>query len=156
MNAQSALVFVPKLSGKQCANSGLHIKKALKHPKADEDKRRIFQEKINQYKQAGKPLIYIDESGFAHDMPRTHGYSLKGKRCFGIQDWNAKGRVNVIDALLGRILLTTWLCDFNIDSNVFHAWVINDLLPKLPTQSVIIMDNATFHKRADAKKGNQF
>ena len=85
-------------------------------------------------------------------MPRTHGYTQKGQRCHGVQDWNAKGRVNVIGALLGTVMLTTWLCDFNVDSDVFHAWTLNDLLPKLPTEAVIVMDNATFHKRKDIQK----
>ncbi len=89
-------------------------------------------------------------------MPRTHGYAAKGSRCYGVQDWNARGRVNVnvnvIGALIGTTLLTTWLCDFNVDSDVFHTWITHDLLPKLPANSVIIMDNATFHKRADTQK----
>lgn len=81
----------------------------MQHPKVDEDRRRIFQDKIEAYRQAGKPLVYIDESGFANDMPRTHGYAPKGKRCFGTHDWNAKGRTNVIGALLGATLLTVCL-----------------------------------------------
>ena len=85
-------------------------------------------------------------------MPRTHGYAPKGKRCFGMQDWNAKGRTNVIGALLGGVMLTCWLCNFNVNSDVFHAWTINDLLPKLPKGSVLVMDNATFHKRSDTQK----
>ncbi len=36
----------------------------------------------------------VDESGFAHDMPRTHGYSTKGERCCEIKDWHAKGTGN--------------------------------------------------------------
>ncbi|MGG2140456.1 hypothetical protein [Symbiopectobacterium sp. RP] len=43
----------------------------------------------------------MDESGFPHDPPRTHGYSPKGQRCFGLKNWGAKGRTNVIGALLG-------------------------------------------------------
>ncbi|WP_278242919.1 hypothetical protein [Holospora elegans] len=35
--------------------------------------------------------MYSDESGFAHDMPRTHEHSDKGKRCYGAHDWGAKG-----------------------------------------------------------------
>ena len=31
----------------------------------------------------------------------------------------------------------------------FFAWLSQDLLPKLPTNSVIVMDNAPFHKRAN-------
>ncbi len=52
--------------------------------------------KIKHYKQANKPIIYIDESGFAHDMPRRFGYA--------------------------------------------------------PQNSVIVMDNATFHKRQDIQQ----
>ena len=85
-------------------------------------------------------------------MPRTHGYAPKGQRCYGIQDWNARGRVNVIGALLAGALLTTWLCDFNVDSDVFHTWTTEELLPKLPQCSVVIMDNARFHKRGDTQK----
>ena len=77
---------------------GVTYKKTLKHPKSNEDEGQKFQEKIDAYKAENRPLIYIDESGFAHDMPRTHGYAPIGQRCFGTQDWNAKGRTNVIGA----------------------------------------------------------
>lgn len=93
--------------------------------------------------------MYIDESGFAKDMPRTHGYAPKGERCHGLWDWHARGRTNVIGALLGKILLTVSLFQCNIDSDVFSIWVAKDLLPKLPKDSVVVMDNATFHKRKD-------
>ena len=80
----------------------LAIKKTLNHPKSCDQKRKIFQEKINKYKCLQRPIVYIDESGFAHDMPRTHGYSKIGKRCFGKHDWGGKGRTNVIGALLDK------------------------------------------------------
>lgn len=79
-------------------------------------------------------------------MPRTHGYAEKGKRCYGKQDWGAKGRVNVIGALLGKALLTVSLFNANVNTDIFIAWVEQDLLPKLPANAVIVMDNATFHK----------
>ena len=85
-------------------------------------------------------------------MPRCYGYSPRGQRCYGKQDWQAKGRVNVIGALLGQELLTSCLFEGNINSEVFHAWVTQDLLPKVPEQAVLVMDNATFHKRQDTQK----
>ncbi len=94
----------------------------------------------------------MDESGFAHDMPRTHGYSQKAQRCFGTQDWGSKGRTNVIGALLGTALLTVSLFQTTINTSVFNAWVIQDLIPKLPKKSVVVMDNATFHKGKDMIK----
>ena len=39
-------------------------------------------------------------------MPRTHGYALKGQRCYGRHDWGACGRTNAIGALVGKKLLT--------------------------------------------------
>ena len=79
-------------------------------------------------------------------MPRTHGYALKGQRCYGSCDWGAKGRTNVIGALLGQTLLTVTLLNGNVNTEVFLAWVEQDLIPKLPSESVLVIDNATFHK----------
>ena len=79
-------------------------------------------------------------------MPRTHGYALKGQRCYGSCDWGAKGRTNVIGALLGQTLLTVILLNGNVNTEVFLAWVEQDLIPKLPSESVLVIDNATFHK----------
>lgn len=85
-------------------------------------------------------------------MPRTRGYSLKGLRCFGTQDWGSKGRTNVIGALLRGVLLTVSLFQTTIDTNVFNAWVMQDLIPKLPPKSVVVMDNATFHQGTEMKE----
>lgn len=82
-------------------------------------------------------------------MPRTHGYSLKGARCYGCHDWHAKGRINVIGAIIGMSFLTLSLFNGHINSDVFHAWLTQDLLPKVSPRSVIVMDNASFHKRND-------
>jgi len=82
-------------------------------------------------------------------MPRTHGYTLKGKRCYGRHDWHAKGRINAIGAIVGMSFLTLSLFNGSINSDVFHSWLTQDLLPKVSPQSVIVMDNASFHKRTD-------
>lgn len=108
-----------------------------------------------EFEKLGRPLVFLDESGFAHDMPRTHGYSLKGNRCFGVHNWGAKGRTNVIGALLGTVLLTISLFETTINTVIFDAWVIEDLVPKLPPQSVVIMDNAAFHKGETMKNALQ-
>lgn len=84
-------------------------------------------------------------------MPRTHGYTKKGQRCYGVSDWGAHGRTNVIGAMLGATLLTISTFSCNINSDTFHAWMTQDLIPKLPDKAVIVMDNATFHKRQDTQ-----
>ncbi|MDD5275350.1 MAG: transposase [Methylovulum sp.] len=49
------------------------------------------------------------------------------------------------------MLLAASLFPFNINADVFYAWTTQDLLPKLPAGSVVVMDNAAFHKREDIK-----
>ena len=111
----------------------------------------LFQNKLNTYQADGMDIVYLDESGFAHDMPRTHGYALKGQRCYGTQDWGARGRTNVIGALLGERLLTVTLFQGTINTATFEAWLEQDLLPKLNHQAIIVMDNAAFHKSISTK-----
>jgi transposase len=128
------------------------VKETLQHPKADPEKRNTFCQNIKTYQARGNPIVYIDESGFAHDMPRTHGYTLCGQRCYGKHDWGAKGRTNVIGALLGGILLTISMFETTINTEIYTAWVEQDLLPKLPAGSIVVMDNATFHKGSYMKQ----
>lgn len=39
-----------------------------------------------------------------------------------------------------------------INTQIFDAWVMQDLIPKLPQSSVVVMDNAAFHKGAQMIK----
>lgn len=92
------------------------------------------------------PLIYIDESGFSEDMPRLFGYAPEGMRCFGKHNWQAKQRTNVIGAVTEGRLITAALFDCGINTDVFQAWLTQELLPALPNKAVLVMDNASFHK----------
>ena len=75
-------------------------------------------------------------------------------RRFGLTtpDWHAKGRTNVIGALLGASLLTACLFSGSVNADVFLAWIEQDLLPKATEKCVIVMDNASFHKRDDIEQ----
>ena len=84
-------------------------------------------------------------------MPRTHGYAVRGHRCHGKRNWAARGRINVIGALFGAALLSVGLTTENVDAEMFNLWLKDDLFSKLPAGSVLVMDNATFHKRQDTK-----
>ncbi|GGZ97009.1 hypothetical protein GCM10007162_11410 [Ignatzschineria ureiclastica] len=38
-----------------------------------------------------------------------------------------------------------------MDSDFFEYWFANQLLPELPKNSVIVMDNARFHRKSQLK-----
>lgn len=83
-------------------------------------------------------------------MPRERGYSRKGNKCYACKDWHARGRLNVIGAISNFKLFSVCLFDCNIDADVFYQWLTRDLLPTIAPNSVIVLDNASFHKRDDA------
>ena len=58
----------------------------------------------------------------------------------------------MIGALLLGTLLTISLFQTTVNTEIFTSWVIQDLIPKLPPRSVVILDNATFHKGAVMQK----
>lgn len=66
-------------------------------------------------------------------------------------NWQLKNQTNAIGAVVNDQLFAIGLYDCSINSDVFHGWGEQLLLPQLPTNSVIVMDNATFHKRSDTK-----
>jgi transposase len=124
----------------------------LNHPKADPVKRSTFCQCIEKFKEEGKQIAYVDESGFAHDMPRLHGYSIKGKRCYGKYNWGAKGRTNAIGALIEGVLIAVGLISGTVNANVFNCWIQEILLPNLSQKTIVVMDNASFHKSQETKK----
>lgn len=85
-------------------------------------------------------------------MPRLYGYSKRGARCLGKHDWGAKGRTNVIGALIDGLLWTVALFDESIKAQTFEAWMAQDFLPTLTQKTVIIMDNAAFHRKEPLRK----
>ena len=130
----------------------LHIKKTLVHLKANEEKRTMFKNRMAKYKEEGCSIVYIDESGFADDMPRTRGYSTVGDRCYATQDWNAKGRTNVISGLSGDSLIGYGIVNANLDTDMFNTLLEKILIPDLPQNSIVVMDNASFHKSEKTTK----
>lgn len=75
-----------------------------------------------------------------------YSYSEKGQRAYAQYNWQLKNQTNAIGAIESNQLITVGLFDTSVNTAVFECWIEQDLLPKLTTTSVLIMDNATFHK----------
>ena len=130
---------------------GSRIKKTLCHPKRNQEARTTFQETIQQLKTSGRPILYLDESGFAVDMSRTRGYAPRGTLLQPLRlECEGKNQCHRRTFRKGTDHLSLFSC--NVDSDVFHHWMINDLLPKAPKGSIMVMDNTAFHKRSDTQK----
>ncbi|KJV70286.1 hypothetical protein OTSTA716_0335 [Orientia tsutsugamushi str. TA716] len=50
-----------------------------------------------------------------------------------------------------KYLLTVSIFDCNVNTAILHCWIEQDLIPKLPNNSVIVIDNASFYKSKHLK-----
>jgi transposase len=93
-----------------------------------------------------RPIVYLDETGFAPGAHRTHGRAVRGAKVHG--QWSAfqRPRTSLIGAYGAGKLIAPMLFEGCCNAQVFNTWLEQQLLPSLPCGSVIIMDNATFHK----------
>ena len=91
--------------------------------------------------------MYRDESIFAYDMPRTRGYSLVETKCYGLKNFSSKGWANVIGVIINGKFIDVTIFECNIDTVIFNTWLAENLLPKLPDNSVLILDNTSFHNK---------
>ena len=80
------------------------------------------------------------------DWIRRYGYAPIGQRCYSEHDWHGKNQVNAIGAVCENRLFAVGLFNHSIDKETFKAWMEQLLIPALPKNSVVVMDNAAFHK----------
>lgn len=59
---------------------GISRKTTVSHPQADNVAREDFLEQLEAHQNAQRQIVYLDESGFAHDRPRRNGYAPIGKQ----------------------------------------------------------------------------
>ncbi|WP_421522867.1 IS630 family transposase [Neisseria yangbaofengii] len=93
-----------------------------------------------------RPIVWLDESGFRASVHRPYGYAPKGRRCIDTHDWQGRNQTNAIGALYDNQLFAVGLFDCSINSKIFDTWIEQLLIPQLPPESVVVMDNAAFHK----------
>ena len=48
-------------------------------------------------------------------------------------------------------MLMLALTETNVNAEIVNAWLQHDLMPKLPSGAVLVMDNAMFHRRQNIK-----
>lgn len=81
-------------------------------------------------------------------MTRTHGFAKTGQRLLAEKSGNRKGkRISVIAVRnYKHQLLNSFYFNGSTDKEVFKTYLQEILLPNLPKNSYLIMDNASFHK----------
>ena len=92
--------------------------------------------------------VYIDETGFNTYFYREYDRSLKDQLIGGEVYGRRYQRISLVVGLTNSELIAPMTYEETMTSDFFEAWFQKFLLPTLNTPSVIIMDNARFHRIA--------
>lgn len=90
----------------------------------------------------------MDETGIDTFLHREYGWSDQGTPVSGIISGRKFKRIGVVAAQIGRQIVSPLAYDGTMDSALFELWFEQALLRDLPASSVIVMDNASFHRKA--------
>ena len=78
---------------------------------------------------------------------REYAYSKRGEKVIGHICGRKYRRVGIVAAQMGKSILAPLLYDGTMDSCLFEAWFETRFMRELPSDCVIVMDNAAFHRK---------
>ena len=125
---------------------GITRKKTFLYEERDEQKREEFVKKIAENKD--RPIVFVDESGIKNNLKNEYGRSPRGVKVVEDKKGRATEKVNLIAGLLEGEIIAPFVYDCNTNAEVFNTWLEQSLIPVLPPNCIIVLDNARFHKSA--------
>jgi transposase len=95
-----------------------------------------------------KRLVYVDECGIDRYLYREYAYSPRGEKVVAQISGRKFKRTNIIAGICGHEWVAPMTYDCTTDSMLFEYWFENCLLNEVEPGSVIVLDNASFHKKS--------
>lgn len=89
----------------------------------------------------------MDETGIDNYLYREYGWAKRGKALPGSISGRKYKRTGIVAAQMGKSIIAPLTYDGTMDSLLFETWFEKCLLPALPQHAVIVMDNASFHRK---------
>ena len=89
---------------------------------------------------------WVDETGIDDNETYAYGRSPKGERCLAVCPGKKSTRISIIAGLIGKNLLAPCWFEGMCNTDFFNEWLEKILLPELPKNATVILDNAAFHK----------
>ena len=105
-------------------------------------------------------IIFVDECGIVEEYMREYGWAPVGVRVYDERSGKRGKRTNIIGALWGEKHVAVQSYEQTIKGGVFEDWFEFFLIEMIPPWSLVILDNATFHRKkqlfAIAQRNNIF
>ena len=94
-------------------------------------------------------VVYLDETGFRKHAYRPHCWAMRGEKIYGDVSGCNRKNTNLIMAQRRKERLAPMLFEGTCDHLLVNAWLEVFLMPLLERPSIVIMDNAPFHKKKE-------
>jgi len=112
----------------------------------DEDFRQTFVEKLKDI--SPDRLVFVDECGIDQYLYRAFAYSPRGQKVVAKISGKKFKRTNIVAGSCQGHWVAPMEYSGTTDSVLFEFWFEHCLLKEIMRGSVIILDNATFHKKS--------
>ena len=90
----------------------------------------------------------MDETGIDTYLYREYGYAPRGEKVHAAIHGRKYKRVGIVAAQLNQEIISPLVYSGTMDSSLFVFWFEKQFLPALPHGAVIVMDNASFHRKS--------
>jgi transposase len=97
-------------------------------------------------------LVFLDETATSTNMARRYGRSATGERLVGSVPHGHWKVTTVVAALRAGGVGAVMAVDGALNGDLFVAYVEECLVPTLHAGDVVILDNLSCHKRAEARE----
>ena len=142
---ETSLAARTKRFARRLANFELRVKKTKTYRERSEEKRKEFLDAISQI--PPEDLVYVDEMGMESFLYREYARSPRGERVFGVISGRKYKRTSIVAGKCGKKILAPLSYEGTTDSALFEFWFEHVLIPELSAGQIIVLDNATFHRK---------
>jgi transposase len=91
-------------------------------------------------------VYFLDECGINHGLYTPYARAPCGEAVYADVAGARRGRTSVISASPGNRLVRPFTFEGHCNSDVVETYFREMLLPSIPRGSVVVLDNASFHK----------
>ena len=137
---------VPSAIGEALKRLKITRKKTKEFAERDEQKRQEYLEKIKQIPK--ESVVYVDEVGFDTFLYREYAWAPRGQTVAGVISGKKFKRANIVAGKCCGKIVAPLQYTGSTDSRLFEFWFEEVLLKKIRKGSVIVIDNASFHRKA--------
>jgi len=125
-------------------------KKTTLYKERDEKKRAEFVATIAKI--SPEKIVYVDEAGIDNRLYRVYARAPRGQKIYADILGKKRQRYSMIGGWINHKFIAPFTFQGGCNKEVFNCWLKNIILPELTKGTIIVMDNAAFHKSTTTKE----